>query len=293
MAALSNFWQRIITGSVFLIVMIGAIILSFETFLILFGLVTVLASVEYSKLTSTFAESSKWSLLIINIVCYLLIALAMLDIGNMVGNNPVSKMLNHFFIARLFSFIIFLFPVILFIIEIIRNKSNAFSNAAYNILGFIYIGMPFTLLILSGNQGVSGYQYQLILAFFISIWVTDSFAYVWGKLIGKHKLAPNISAGKTMEGTIGGIITTMGVSFLFPVLFPAIGYSTIQWIIFSGLTALFSVPSDLSESLLKRRAGVKDSGNILPGHGGILDRFDSVLLTAPVIFVYSNIIKHI
>lgn len=293
MAALSNFWQRILTGTVFLIVMIGSIILSFESFLVLFGIVSIVASWEYHRLTSKFAQNSKWSLIILHILCYGLIALATLDVGNLTGGNPVLKLLNHLFISRLFVFILIVFPVILFIIEIIRNKNNAFSNAAYNVLGFIYITIPFTLLIQSSQLGVKGYQYQFILAFFTSIWVTDSFAYVWGKLIGKHKLAPTISAGKTIEGTCGGIITAMGVSFTYPYLFGAVGYSNLEWVIFAGLIAVVSVASDLSESLLKRMAGVKDSGNILPGHGGILDRFDSVLLTSPVIFVYSNIIQHL
>jgi phosphatidate cytidylyltransferase len=294
MAAISNFWQRIITGAVFLLIMIGSIYASFQSFLILFGVITFMATREYVKITSLFASPNKRMIYIANMGGYLLIAgMFFFDAYYKMELNPFKRMLWNFITQRLFTFICILFTALLIATSIFKKSDKPFDNMAFSVLGFVYVAIPFILLIQTFSPVIGSYNYQLPLAYFLLLWSTDSFAYVWGKLFGKHPLAPHISAGKTIEGTVGGILTTMAFSLSFPFIFSGVGYSFTEWMIYAGLIALFSVPGDLSESLLKRRAGIKDSGNLLPGHGGILDRFDSVLLTAPIIYIYTQLINHI
>jgi phosphatidate cytidylyltransferase len=294
MAAISNFWQRIITGAIFLLIMIGSIVLSFQSFLLIFGIVVILATREYLKIVSIFSFPNKLLVYIANITGYFLIALILMYDDSWLSNpTPAFRVIKFFITSRLLVFLTLLFPVLIITAEIFRKKEKSVENIAYSVLGFIYIAIPFMLLVQTFNPVIGNYNFRGPLAYFLLLWSTDSFAYVWGKLLGKHKLAPSVSAGKTIEGTIGGILTTMGFAVALYYIFPSLGYSITQWIIYGGLIALFAVPSDLSESLLKRKAGLKDSGNILPGHGGILDRFDSVLLTAPVVYIYITIINNI
>lgn len=294
MAAISNFWQRILTGAIFLLIMIGSIVVSFQSFLVLFGVILFLATREYIRITSIFSSPNKSMIYTANMLSYVLVAgILFFDIDSMGNGSPWLRIIKTLVVNRLFIFLCFLFPVLIIAAEIFRKTEKPFDNVAFSMLGFVYIAIPFLLLIQAFSPVIGDYNFQGPLAFFLLLWSTDSFAYVWGKLLGKHKLAPHISAGKTVEGTIGGILTTMAFSATFPLIFTSLGYSYIEWIIYGGLIGLFAVPSDLSESLLKRRAQIKDSGNILPGHGGILDRFDSVLLTAPIIYIYTNIINHL
>ena len=125
---------------------------------------------------------------------------------------------------------------------------------------------------------------KMVLVVFVLLWVNDTFAYLTGRLLGKHKLFERISPGKTIEGSIGGLVFTLAAILVYshftgwPPMGPAIGLGVIA--------VVFGTLGDLCESMLKRQAGVKDSGKLIPGHGGILDRFDSVLFAIPFVFVY-------
>jgi phosphatidate cytidylyltransferase len=150
-------------------------------------------------------------------------------------------------------------------------------------LGIIYIALPFSLLVpiafLNGT-----YQGKLILGLFILMWTIDTGAYIFGKLFGKHKLFERVSPKKTWEGFIGGALVSIGGAF---VMCHFIGILAIQhWITIALLMIIFGTLGDLIESMFKRSVGMKDSGKILPGHGGILDRFDSLILAIPIIFAY-------
>jgi phosphatidate cytidylyltransferase len=121
------------------------------------------------------------------------------------------------------------------------------------------------------------------------IWASDVSAYLVGSLIGKHKLYERISPGKTWEGTIGASILTVACSFLIHQLFPELALK--HWVVIAVLVSVFGTIGDLVESMFKRQAGIKDSGKIMPGHGGILDRFDSLLFVAPFVYTYLTLIK--
>ena len=160
------------------------------------------------------------------------------------------------------------------------------NNLAYFILGQLFIALPFSLLCFI--LYVSDYQSIILLAVFITIWVNDTGAYVSGMLLGKHKLFERISPKKTWEGFIGGAFFALISGYVFSLFIPEL--NLLQWFIFSEIIVIFGTFGDLTESLMKRTENVKDTGNIIPGHGGLLDRFDSMLMSAPVIFLWLNFV---
>jgi phosphatidate cytidylyltransferase len=133
---------------------------------------------------------------------------------------------------------------------------------------------------------IGGQQYQplLLLMVFIFIWLNDTGAYLTGSLFGKHRLFARISPLKSWEGFWGGLIIVLAASQIFAGCFTLL--TRTEWLLFATLTAVTATLGDLAESLLKRTCGAKDSGNILPGHGGVLDRFDSVMLVAPAVYIF-------
>jgi phosphatidate cytidylyltransferase len=128
------------------------------------------------------------------------------------------------------------------------------------------------------------FQPQRVLGMIFFIWINDTGAYLVGSFIGKHKLYEKISPNKTWEGTLGGAVLAMGLSYVVYLIFPQLAY--IHWFIISIIVSVFGTFGDLVESMLKRMAGVKDSGKLMPGHGGVLDRFDSLFFATPFVFCY-------
>lgn len=124
----------------------------------------------------------------------------------------------------------------------------------------------------------------MLIALFATIWINDTGAYIIGVSFGKHRLFERVSPKKSWEGFFGGALAALAAGYVFSVFIPDL--TLVQWLLFSQIVVVFGTFGDLIESLLKRTIGTKDSGNILPGHGGFLDRFDSMLLAAPVIFIY-------
>ncbi|MDR0367857.1 MAG: phosphatidate cytidylyltransferase [Bacteroidales bacterium] len=177
--------------------------------------------------------------------------------------------------------------ILFFAVELFRKEEKPFQNIAYSLMGIAWIIIPFSLINLfptltpNSNQGKF-----LLLALFVFVWLYDTMAYCIGSLLGRHQLMKHVSPKKSWEGTIGSAILTVGLAFLAPKLFTMITLSTLQWVGFAVIVVVMGTLGDLVESLFKRQVDVKDSGTILPGHGGILDRFDSILLIVPVILLY-------
>jgi len=181
-------------------------------------------------------------------------------------------------------YIVYLFVLLLLLRTVVSKNRFSFDDAGMITLSMLYIGIGFHFFIAARAVSLVALLYALFI-----VWTTDSGAYMIGRKLGKHKLAPHISPNKTWEGSIGGSLVATIVGSVFWYFFPIGHYSLIVMII---LTLIFSVVGqfgDLVESALKRYYGVKDSGKILPGHGGILDRFDSLLLVLPVIHLFGLI----
>ena len=173
--------------------------------------------------------------------------------------------------------------------ELPRKTNTPLQNISISIFGIIYIVLPLIFINELSAWGKAQVANQLfpLMAIFILIWTFDTFAYLTGRKLGKTKLAEKISPNKSWEGFAGGLIFTLIASILIAYFLDTQPY--LKYGIIGVLVALFATIGDLIESMIKRSLNLKDSGNILPGHGGLLDRLDSVLIVVPVIFIFEMI----
>ena len=176
---------------------------------------------------------------------------------------------------------------VLFISELFRASDKPIENIATSLLSIFYIGIPCGLLVTIsiGNEG--DYQPWNVLYLFFFIWASDTGAYFTGRSFGRHKLFERISPNKTIEGFVGGVISSAMVGIAAHHFLGKI--SLISWMCIGVFVSITSTLGDLFESMLKRQSDIKDSGNILPGHGGILDRFDSTLISAPIYWILLHV----
>ncbi len=276
-----NLIQRIITGTVFIIVLVGCIMWNAWSMAGLFLLITILGLREFYGLAEKAgAQPQK--------IYGLLFGITLFIIAFLQKAYPVP-MLSFLLLPLLF---------LPFFIELYRKKENPFSNIGWTLLGIFYIAVPFALLVFVFTPGglipfatpgnkwrmTFEYDYAPLLTIFILIWISDTMAYVCGRLFGKHKLWERISPKKTWEGFIGGFIFTVVAGGMIAnwILYNKCNYNQeIKWICVAAVISVTGMLGDLVESLFKRSINVKDSGTILPGHGGILDRFDALLLATP------------
>jgi phosphatidate cytidylyltransferase len=181
--------------------------------------------------------------------------------------------------------------IAIFVYEVYRKRPDPFTNIAHTIIGIIYIMAPLALLnVFTFEEIVYDYKPAIVLGFFVMLWLNDTGAFVFGKLLGRTKLFPRISPNKTWEGAIGGGF--MALTGAVAISWYSDDLSLINWLILGIIIVISASFGDLVESLLKRSLKVKDSSNMLPGHGGILDRFDGVLLASPMVFTYLMLFVH-
>lgn len=180
---------------------------------------------------------------------------------------------------------------VFFLAEMFRDRPNSMMNLAFSIFSVAYISIPFSIVIYLMSPVVTGEHpyWHLLLAYFIILWSHDTFAYLTGIILGKHKMLEKVSPKKTWEGTVGGILFSVGAAYLISIYLTEL--STWQWLFAALIISVTGTLGDLSESLLKRSFHVKDSGTVFPGHGGVLDRFDAVLFSAPSLFCYLLVLK--
>lgn len=271
----NNFIQRAVTGVLFAIVLVGCILYSPLSFGILFTIISVLSVHEFAQLVSKSSEVSINKTITALGGAYLFLALMSFCTQQSVG-------------ARVFLPYLGLL-LYMMITELYLKKKNPTGNWAYSMLSQLYVALPFALLNVlafqnSPETGSVTYNPILPLSIFVFIWLSDTGAYCVGSLIGKHRLFERISPKKSWEGSIGGGIFSIASSLGFAHFFPFMpGW---QWVGLAIVVVIFGTWGDLTESLMKRQLGIKDSGNILPGHGGMLDRFDSALMAIPAAVVY-------
>lgn len=276
---MSNFWMRTLTGALFLVIMIGGIIWRMESYLGLFILIAALGLWEFYRLMH---ESLSLSQRIAGLA-FGLFLLAAASAKYFLASNPVLS-------PRTTSLLLLIFPS--YLIFRLFRPGSLFGLFSPFLFGIFYVIFPFCLLILSFTHETGGttvHRQQVILGYFMLIWSNDTFAYLTGRAFGKNKLFERISPKKTWEGFAGGVLCTIALAHFMAEWFG--GLLNWQWMIMAAIVATTGTLGDLAESMLKRSLGVKDSGTILPGHGGILDRFDAVLLSAPFLFVFLEMIS--
>ena len=276
-----NLITRSISGIIFLAIMIVGMTFRPDAFIFLFTLITGLTLWEYTGLVNDIDDVTVNRLISTVAGMYLFLAVAGMRTG-LVDNFIV-------FVPYILSI------VYLFISELYTKNKNAINDWAYTMLGQMYIALPFALInILAFEVSPDGTMHHfdklLPLSVFIFLWTNDTGAYCSGSLFGKHKLFPRISPGKSWEGSIGGGILVLIVAAIIGLIAnqgdTPHTLSVMEWIGLGLVVVFFGTWGDLVESLFKRTLGIKDSGNIMPGHGGMLDRFDSSLMAIPAAVVY-------
>ena len=276
---MKNFIQRAITGLIFVVTLIGCIVGSYLSFGVLFCIISAMATAEFCHLMN-----QQKGVKINRNIC-VLGSVALFLSFFYYGINPTE---TGIFIPYL------IITIYLMVSELYLKKENPLNNWAYAMLSQVYIALPFSLLNVLAFQSdetisTTSYQYIFPLSIFAYNWINDTGAYCTGMLFGKHPLFKRISPKKSWEGSIGGAVFCIAASFAFAHFFPFMSIG--EWIGLALTIVVFGTWGDLSESLMKRQLGIKDSGTILPGHGGILDRFDSAILAIPAAVVYLYILS--
>lgn len=279
---LRTFKTRALTAIVFVVVMLAGLLWNRWSFFVLFSLVHVGAWIEYQKLVGKFnpqynkiSQLHRYGIIVAGWCLLLFFTNYNLKIGTLTLTDA------GFWIGIAFMVLL---PLIMFI----DSRILFLGNIVYSIAGVIYISLPLGLLMDLRNhwsEGISSLSYTIPLLIIFSLWINDTMAYIVGSFIGKTPLS-KVSPKKTWEGTIGGVILTIIVISVIAFLTKRVSVPDAAFM--SGIAAITGTAGDLFESKLKRMAGVKDSGSIMPGHGGFLDRFDSLLFATVFVWVYAS-----
>lgn len=274
---MKNFITRTLTGIIFVAVLIGGICFNPIVFSIVFGLIVALSLKEFYGLVEHYKEAqlSCWTNCLGGI--FLFIASFLYASGWADGKIFLPYLL---------------YIMYTFIGELYHKAPNPINNWAFSFLGQVFYALPFALMnfivFTKESDGSIIHSPILLLAIFIFVWVNDTGAFVVGSTMGKHRLFERISPKKSWEGFYGGLFFALASSFLFYHFSPEIAWY--KWIGLAAVIVISGTWGDLTESLLKRTLGVKDSGHILPGHGGMLDRFDSVIMASPAALIYIELV---
>lgn len=268
---MSESLTRSISGIIYIALLLGATLLSSISFKILFVAFMFIAVYEYCRLSK------------LKTTVPFIITLTGFVLFGIVTTSTIYENLLLNAAA--------LFVSVSLLVRLFKSSHVVVSDDNAKIVQLIgYVIIPFLLIIKLPFLGTK-YNPYVIVGMFVMIWANDTFAYIVGKSIGKNKLFERISPKKTIEGFVGGVVFTIICAYLIGNYYTFL--TPFQWMGFAAIVAVFGTLGDLVESQLKRKAGVKDSGNIMPGHGGILDRLDSVIFAVPFLFLYYQIILYV
>lgn len=273
---MNNVIVRSLSGIVYVALLVGAVLYGDVALVVLLSLFSVIGVYEFINMSrdGKFPRMSTLTDMACGVA--LIISLWMLTSGHPEGAKHWGVAILCLLIARLIG-------------QLYSHNSNSTNALGHSITSIIYISLPLALVAVLYNTLAGAH---LVLAILIFIWVNDTGAFCVGSLIGKHKLFERISPKKTWEGFFGGMIFCVVAALLMNLCFTDYfaGLTTLQMCILGVVVSIFATFGDLIESQIKRTAGVKDSSHLIPGHGGILDRIDSLLLVVPVTVVYFAII---
>lgn len=268
---MSELIKRTITGAIYVLIVLAGTILHPIIFALVFGTLLFFTLSEFYNLIEKGGfHPQKWvgtlAGIVLFVVCFLVVS------------NVLPETFSLIFIPLL---------LILFSSSIFNNRVKPIENNVITVFGFIYIGFSFstlTFIVHPSFPGSHDFNPWILTGVFFILWINDSLAYLGGTLLGKHKLAEKISPKKTWEGLISGAVFAIVMGIVNAVLFQSL--NMINWIVIAVITVVFGTLGDLFQSVIKRALNVKDSGKVLPGHGGFLDRFDSLLFVAPAVYFW-------
>ena len=261
---------RTLSGSIYIVLIIGSILIgpvAFGSVLFVFLIIGLLEIYDISKISGHYPQRNIF--LMIGLTVYLLNVLVIWEY------LPVKYLVLNLGLILL--------PVI---IELFRKVIDPVQNLGFYLIGIFYLVIPIVVLnvLFFPDLNMTSPSHNLLIGFFLLIWINDTFAYLIGMLLGKHKFFERISPKKTWEGTIGGAVFAILGAYALSQFF--IDYTKYEWIGLGLMVIIFGAFGDLIESMFKRTYGLKDSGKIMPGHGGILDRLDSILIASPFVLLY-------
>ena len=278
---MSNFWTRTVSAVVYVLLFLGCIysgkLLGSDTW----GAVIFAAFLLFVGCGCTFefyrmvamqgASPSRWIGYAVTVVCSISVLAP-------IGVKTLSTAIFELLLTGAFTGVLVAFQLSV-VLQLWKHSEQPFRDAAYSVLPGLYIGIPLACMAFIQHE-----EANLLVMLLIIVWMNDNGAYMGGSLFGRHKMWPRHSPGKTWEGTaIGVVITAVVALFVGPLMTTRV--SAVSWVLIAVVCCVCATLGDLAESMLKRSVGVKDSGKIMPGHGGFLDRFDSLLVTTPVYFL--------
>lgn len=273
---MKNLWVRTASGAVLAVVMLGAIAWSQWSFGLLLAALLVAGMTEFYSLAEEQGNKPQRVVgLVAGLVLFALNFAFVSDDIQILGNARQA-------FACGMALLLLLLPA-MFICELYRRRENPSANIGITFMGVVYVALPFSLMCYIPIIGSEAWSPWVMIFYVFIIWANDVFAYLVGMSVGRHRLCERLSPKKSWEGFFGGLAGAVATG-----LAAAYALDANYWV-WGGLAlvaSLSGVAGDLVESMFKREAGVKDSGQVIPGHGGVLDRFDALLLSAPYVFLY-------
>lgn len=266
---MKEFRKRTVWGILFVTAILGAILIGSLTFALLFLVISVFVLREFYALCKRAGFSPQ-------VYPGLVAGATVFALSYFIAQQSVPDTAFNYL-----ALFIYAIPVY----ELFRKKKHPLINISLTGFGIIFVSVPFAMLNFLAFPGFDGehvYNYGLLISLFLFVWAGDSGAYIFGVRFGRHRLFERISPKKSWEGLVGGIFTAMVTAWGLTYVFPQ--YGLLLLLVMAFIVVISGTLGDLVESLIKRSVGVKDSGRFLPGHGGLLDRFDSILLATPVIY---------
>ncbi len=274
---LKNLLIRSVSGIGLIVVVLGGIVWSQWSFVAILALMLVGGMVEFYNLSSKQGIAPQRGLGLLMGVLLLALNFAL------VSERVINVLLAHqpLYLCGL-AMLLLLVPL-LFICEFYRKQPNPAANIGATLMAIFYVALPLSLMLYMPIIGGERWNPWVVVAYIATVWSNDVFAYLVGMSIGRHRLFERLSPKKSWEGFFGGLVGAVAAGVLAGHL---LGGSLVAWGGLALVASVTAVLGDLAESMFKRAAGVKDSGSVIPGHGGVLDRFDALFLSAPFVFVY-------
>lgn len=283
--------QRAISAAIFVVAMLGGVFGGATAFYILFGIITVGALWEFGGLVFAREQNHlllrKISTTALGALPFLIFGGTQLGLFSASLQNLMPGISGTYDAVFLPLMLMLLLVSLLFVLEMFLQSAQPFGNMGFYLTGAVYVGLPMALLTVVAT-GAETYSPLRVLGLLLLTWANDTMAYLIGSQIGKTPFFARISPKKTWEGTLGGMVCTLLLGYLFARWMPVYGLT--EWLVMAALVAVFGTVGDLVESMLKRSLQVKDSGSILPGHGGFLDRFDSFIFVLPYVWLALTIL---